>query len=800
MRNAIQNLNDEAKLQRRRPFFYIELTSKDVLPHWVPIESAGGKFSLKGEDDVQLTGNQEVATLNPLTEALSHRSSATWMGSCNLQKLNAVRAGQRMQRLSTMIWYENSSHGKERKDPNLDIGKEIQTVNKELLEQLPYSEDIMPETVADAELGFMTFPRPLEPGDLETKSFAGRIPVREEMSKGWRTRIVDHETESGANPATRPSDKISRDTLNALVVMILLVFPLGVEPGQWKGDVSKAFRRVPVFWQRREFAWVIWVQLNVLWVSQHKGMPFGTVSAVYSWHRVGHALLVLLLRLFLAPAARHVDDFFRANKAGVTWTAGRCLSVVSKLLGFPTEDSKDADHLICMTVLGAESKIDWAERANKKELNKALGIVFVVNHRSRWDSEVTGQSLSASDVGCVRCAAGQGGFKFNWVSCRWIPFWALTPHVLQPTWQSTCAPSSRVRAKCLTSGIRIALRGWKSPVDLYDLSQVVGAEDYLSMVLQRFRAAADAAVKSKQATRDKDEFSCVGCGPRLAERWQERRQALIRRWRDQACAGLLPEQTAGWGRTSGGKLFQACHASCAAEVLTKDNMTTLELDISQRLPSDFQSSARPRQQIACLAEASAQQYDVLPALEDRALYLKMMTNLRSLPSVASGLRSWHALAVNVLRYNEENTLSDEVKTVLRGLQKECIVNMPSSLGHKMLLTELLAQRLVSVADGVGNEEFSVFMQRPCSAMQTRTLGTEAHCWRFPSEIVKAPNWAKVLATGPGRVSKEGDLVPMNVKVGDTVVIPEYGGVTLKFDNEDYFVFRDEDMMGIIQEE
>jgi hypothetical protein len=89
MRNAIQNLNDEAKLQRRRPFFYIELTSKDVLPHWVPIESAGGKFSLKGEDDVQLTGNQEVATLNPLTEALRSaiyntrffRSVPQWMSA-----------------------------------------------------------------------------------------------------------------------------------------------------------------------------------------------------------------------------------------------------------------------------------------------------------------------------------------------------------------------------------------------------------------------------------------------------------------------------------------------------------------------------------------------------------------------------------------------------------------------------------------------------------------------------------------------------------------------------------------------
>eukprot|EP00931_Biecheleriopsis_adriatica_P042637 TRINITY_DN2430_c0_g1_i1.p1 TRINITY_DN2430_c0_g1~~TRINITY_DN2430_c0_g1_i1.p1 ORF type:complete len:103 (+),score=28.40 TRINITY_DN2430_c0_g1_i1:65-373(+) len=71
---------------------------------------------------------------------------------------------------------------------------------------------------------------------------------------------------------------------------------------------------------------------------------------------------------------------------------------------------------------------------------------------------------------------------------------------------------------------------------------------------------------------------------------------------------------------------------------------------------------------------------------------------------------------------------------------------------------------------------------------------------LPDSAVKAPNWAKVLAIGPGRLSKEGEKIPMNVKVGDTVVIPEYGGVTLKFDNEEYHVFRDEDIMGIIQEE
>eukprot|EP00401_Gymnodinium_catenatum_P012315 CAMPEP_0117536938 /NCGR_PEP_ID=MMETSP0784-20121206/41708_1 /TAXON_ID=39447 /ORGANISM="" /LENGTH=102 /DNA_ID=CAMNT_0005333511 /DNA_START=72 /DNA_END=380 /DNA_ORIENTATION=+ len=71
---------------------------------------------------------------------------------------------------------------------------------------------------------------------------------------------------------------------------------------------------------------------------------------------------------------------------------------------------------------------------------------------------------------------------------------------------------------------------------------------------------------------------------------------------------------------------------------------------------------------------------------------------------------------------------------------------------------------------------------------------------LPQSAAKVPNWAKVLAVGPGRFSKEGERLPMNVKVGDTVVVPDYGGVSMKFDDEEYHVFRDEDFMGIILEE
>ena len=62
-------------------------------------------------------------------------------------------------------------------------------------------------------------------------------------------------------------------------------------------------------------------------------MPFGTVSAVYAWHRVGHALwyiVVVAVVGLLAPMGRYVDDFFGASKYGVSWTGGACLSVVAE--------------------------------------------------------------------------------------------------------------------------------------------------------------------------------------------------------------------------------------------------------------------------------------------------------------------------------------------------------------------------------------------------------------------------------------------------------------------------------------
>ena len=61
------------------------------------------------------------------------------------------------------------------------------------------------------------------------------------------------------------------------------------------------------------------------------------------------------------------------------------------------------------------------------------------------------------------------------------------------------------------------------------------------------------------------------------------------------------------------------------------------------------------------------------------------------------------------------------------------------------------------------------------------------------------NWGTVVAAGPGRISEEGVLREMSVKVGDHVLLPEYGGSTIKLDQEELVIYRDDDVLGVLEE-
>uniref|UniRef100_A0A3P9H0W2 10 kDa heat shock protein, mitochondrial n=1 Tax=Oryzias latipes TaxID=8090 RepID=A0A3P9H0W2_ORYLA len=55
--------------------------------------------------------------------------------------------------------------------------------------------------------------------------------------------------------------------------------------------------------------------------------------------------------------------------------------------------------------------------------------------------------------------------------------------------------------------------------------------------------------------------------------------------------------------------------------------------------------------------------------------------------------------------------------------------------------------------------------------------------------------ATVVAVGPGSMNQKGEVQPMSVKVGEKVLLPEYGGTKVVLEDKDYFLFRDADILG-----
>ncbi|KAL2326006.1 hypothetical protein Fmac_025064 [Flemingia macrophylla] len=61
------------------------------------------------------------------------------------------------------------------------------------------------------------------------------------------------------------------------------------------------------------------------------------------------------------------------------------------------------------------------------------------------------------------------------------------------------------------------------------------------------------------------------------------------------------------------------------------------------------------------------------------------------------------------------------------------------------------------------------------------------------------NSGKVIAVGPGIHDKEGKIIPIAVKEGDTVLLPEYGGTQVKLNDKEYHLFRDDDILGTLHD-
>ncbi len=69
---------------------------------------------------------------------------------------------------------------------------------------------------------------------------------------------------------------------------------------------------------------------------------------------------------------------------------------------------------------------------------------------------------------------------------------------------------------------------------------------------------------------------------------------------------------------------------------------------------------------------------------------------------------------------------------------------------------------------------------------------------IPDTAKEKPQQGKVVAVGSGRVTDEGKVIPLDVKVDDTVLFGKYSGTEIKLDGTDYLIVREEEILGIIE--
>jgi chaperonin GroES len=69
---------------------------------------------------------------------------------------------------------------------------------------------------------------------------------------------------------------------------------------------------------------------------------------------------------------------------------------------------------------------------------------------------------------------------------------------------------------------------------------------------------------------------------------------------------------------------------------------------------------------------------------------------------------------------------------------------------------------------------------------------------IPDTAKEKPIEGKVIAVGKGKVADDGNLIKMEVKVGDKVLFSKYGGNEVKIDGQEYLIMREDDILGIIE--
>ena len=68
---------------------------------------------------------------------------------------------------------------------------------------------------------------------------------------------------------------------------------------------------------------------------------------------------------------------------------------------------------------------------------------------------------------------------------------------------------------------------------------------------------------------------------------------------------------------------------------------------------------------------------------------------------------------------------------------------------------------------------------------------------IPDSAAEKPQKGEVVAVGNGKITDSGEVLALDVKVGDQVLFGKYSGTEIKIDGEDVLIMKEEDILGVL---
>jgi chaperonin GroES len=69
---------------------------------------------------------------------------------------------------------------------------------------------------------------------------------------------------------------------------------------------------------------------------------------------------------------------------------------------------------------------------------------------------------------------------------------------------------------------------------------------------------------------------------------------------------------------------------------------------------------------------------------------------------------------------------------------------------------------------------------------------------IPDTAKEKPQKGEIIAVGKGKITEDGKVIPVDLKVGDQVLFGKYAGTEIKIDGADYLIMREDDILGVIE--